>query len=35
MDAFIQRLGPVLERQGIADQMSIRVLEATNVVTEG
>ena len=35
MDAFLQRLGPILEREGLADSMSVRVLEAHNVVTEG
>ena len=35
MDAFIQRLQPILERDGTADLMSVRVLEAHSVVTDG
>jgi hypothetical protein len=35
MDAFIQRLQPILEREGFADLMSARVLETHNVVTDG
>jgi quinol monooxygenase YgiN len=35
MDAFIQRLQPILEREGFADLMSVRVLETHNVVTDG
>ena len=41
MDAFIERLRPVLEREAtdsgvnLAEQMNIRVLDTTNVVTEG
>ena len=35
MDAFIQRLQPILEREGFADHMSVRVLETHNVVTDG
>jgi hypothetical protein len=41
MDAFLERLRPILERQAaeegvnLADQMNIRVLDTTNVVTEG
>jgi hypothetical protein len=34
MDAFIQRLQPILEREGFADHMSVRVLETHNVVTD-
>jgi hypothetical protein len=41
MDAFLGRLGPILEREAtatgvsLADQMNVRVLDTTNVVTEG
>jgi hypothetical protein len=41
MDAFLGRLGPVLEREAaargvnFADSMNTRVLDTTNVVTEG
>ena len=35
MDAFIQRLQPILEREGFGDLMSARVLETNNVVTDG
>ena len=35
LDAFIQRLQPILEREGTADLMSVRVLETHNVVTDG
>jgi hypothetical protein len=35
MDAFIQRLQPILEREGFADHMSVRVFETNNVVTDG
>ena len=35
MDAFIQRLQPILEREGFADHMRVRVLETNNVVTDG
>ncbi len=35
MDAFVQRLQPILEREGFSDHMSVRVLEAHNVVTDG
>ena len=35
MDAFVQRLQPILEREGFADHMSVRVLETHNVVTDG
>ena len=41
MDAFLERLRPVLEREAesaganLADNMNIRVVDTTNVVTEG
>jgi hypothetical protein len=35
MDAFLQRIGPILEREGMAGNMSVRVLQTNNVVTEG
>jgi hypothetical protein len=35
MDAFLQRLGPILEREGMADAMRVRVYQTHNVVTEG
>ena len=34
MDAFIGRLAPILEREGFADQMSVRVFDTTDLVTE-
>ena len=35
MDAFAQRLQPILEREGFVDHMSVRVLETNNLVTDG
>jgi quinol monooxygenase YgiN len=35
MDAFVQRLQPILDREGYADRMNVRVLETHNVVTDG
>jgi hypothetical protein len=34
MDAFIGRLAPILEREGIADQMNVRVFDTTDLVTD-
>jgi hypothetical protein len=35
MDAFIARLGPILEREGFAGQMNVRVFDTTDLVIEG
>jgi hypothetical protein len=35
MDAFIARLAPILEREGYADQMTVRVFDTTDLVIEG
>jgi hypothetical protein len=35
MDAFIGRLRPILEREGIADQMNVRLFDTTDLVIEG
>jgi hypothetical protein len=34
MDAFIKRLSPILEREGIAGNMNVRVLDTTDLVIE-
>ena len=34
MDAFIGRLAPILEREGFADQMNVRVFDTTDLVIE-
>jgi hypothetical protein len=35
MDAFIGRLRPILEREGFADHMNVRVFDTTDLVIEG
>jgi hypothetical protein len=31
----IARLGPILEREGVGDQMNVRVFDTTDLVIEG